>query len=499
MSIYEYICDHLTPSGTLPADFKLPGRTPAEASSSHSALSDMQLVDGALDGIALFHGPSEEADCTPLADLMSSTSMGDTESIQVAIEAYFAPSTGHRMLPLEAPLLQWTSDHTDEVNADGLFALAANLLVTTESCECVKLALVLLSMLDTDDNDAVKDAVRTLALSDEFTLFAIHVAETWQDAEEEILRFGQQVHGWGRIHAVEHLEAKSGRVKDWLFHEGVHNTIGAAYSARTVADKIRLATVLTNPAFNDDDFVLASAILDGLLDESSMQGITAMPDRTQLLDGYLHQARRCRMSEQTLNTVLSVRDYLDQNIFQGSGKLHERAEEILHTDDIRRFVQELLAKGQGFRTACRMGIQCTDEMLHAMDTEFNAYADLVDVLPKDSDTLRKLLDIYRRHLPLAMMASGPRDQLGIGEAYRPYHQLSYLVQNLADSTGEGEDLVISALRCPVNANRQMALNVLESWCKDGYEPGDAMRAALQELLASEPCDDIRAQLEALKY
>ena len=146
-----------------------------------------------------------------------------------------------------------------------------------------------------------------------------------------------------------------------------------------------------------------------------------------------------------------------------------------------------------------MGIQCTDEMLHAMDTEFNAYADLVDVLPKDSDTLRKLLDIHRRHLPLAMMASGPRDQLGIGEAYRPYHQLSYLVQNLADSTGEGEDLVISALRCPVNANRQMALNVLESWSKDGYEPGDAMRAALQELLASEPCDDIRAQLEALKY
>ena len=133
MSIYEYICDHLTPSGTLPADFRLPGRTPAEASSSRSALSDMQLVDGALDGIALFHGPSEEADCTPLADLLSSTSMGDTESIQAAIEAYFAPSTGHRMLPLEAPLLQWTSDHTEEINADGLFALAANLLVTTES------------------------------------------------------------------------------------------------------------------------------------------------------------------------------------------------------------------------------------------------------------------------------------------------------------------------------------------------------------------------------
>lgn len=499
MSIYEYICDHLTSSGELPQDFKLPGRKAMLESTSRADLRDLHLVDGALDGLALFHGPSEKADCAPLLELLKDTAVGDTESIMDAIESYFEPSTGHRMLPLEAPLLQWVNDHMEEVNADGLFALAANLLVTTENSECVKLALVLFSMLDTDDNEAVKDAVRTLARSDEFTLFAIHVAGSWQNEEEEILQFAQHVHGWGRIHAVDYLQAKSGRVKDWLFHEGVHNSIGAAYSARTVADKIKLAEVLKNPAFNDGDYILASAIVDGLLDEASMQGITAMENRTALLDGYLHQARRCQQTEATMNTLLSIRDYLDSNIFQGSGKLHERVEEILHTEEITSFIQELIAKGRGFRTACRMGINCTDEMLHAMASSFDTYADLVDVLPKNPDTLKKLLTIYRNHLPLAMMASGPRDQMGIGEEYRPYHQLSYLVQNLTDSTGEGEDLLITSLNCPVNANRQMALHVLDSWLKDGYEPGEAMRIALQQLMENEPCEDIRAQLEELKY
>ena len=496
MSIYEYICDHLTPSGVLPADFKLPGSA-AAIGSTQPALDDVRLVDGAQDGIALFHGTSEDTDCSELVPLLSSTSMGDLDSIQAAIEDYFAPSSGHRMLALEAPLLQWVNDHTAEIPADGLFALAAQLLVTTENRECVKLALVLFSMLEIEDNAAVQEAVRTLALSDEFTLFALHVIENGPNAEEEMLQLGKQVHGWGRIHVVEHLEARSGRVKDWLFHEGVHNTIGAAYSARTVADKIHLDKVLTNPAFNADDFVLTSAILDGLLDESSMQGLTAMQNRTALLDGYLHQARRCPQTEKTLNTLLSVRDYLDSNIFQGSGKLHERVEEILHTDVIRSFIQDLLAKKQGFRLACRMGIPCTDAMLAAMEDAFNANADLVDVLPKDPDTLKKILDIYRRHLPLTMMASGPRDELGLGESYRPYHQLSYLVQNLADSAGEGEDLLILSLNCPVNANRQMALNVLKTWMQDGYEPDEAMQSALQQLMETEPCEDIRTQLEAL--
>lgn len=496
MSIYEYICEHLTPSGVLPTDFKLPGSSSA-TDSSHPSLDAVRLVDGAQDGIALFHGTSEDTDCGELATLLKSIPMGDTDSIQTAIEAYFAPDSGHRMLALEAPLLQWVHDHTAEVPADGLFVLAAQLLVTTENRECVKLALVLFSMLEIEDNAAVLDAVRTLALSDEFTLFALHVIENGPNAEEEILQIGKQVHGWGRIHVVEHLEAHSGRVKDWLFHEGVHNMIGASYSARTVADKIHFEKVLTNPAFNADDFVLTSAILDGLLEESSMQGLTAMPNRTAVLDGYLHQARRCPQTEKTLNTLLSVRDYLDSNIFQGSGKLHERVEEILHTDTIRSYVQALLAKKQGFRLACRMGIPCTDAMLAAMEDAFNANADLVDVLPKDPDTLKKILDIYRRHLPLAMMASGPRDELGLGEGYRPYHQLSYLVQNLADSAGEGADLLIRSMNCPVNANRQMALNVLKVWMQDGYEPSEAMQAALQQLMNAEPCEDIRTQLEAL--
>ena len=96
-----------------------------------------------------------------------------------------------------------------------------------------------------------------------------------------------------------------------------------------------------------------------------------------------------------------------------------------------------------------------------------------------------------------MMASGPKDNLGIGEEYRPYHQLSFLVQNLSDSAGEGEDFIVASLNSPVNGTRQMALSVLEEWLKDDYVPSNAVKYAVWHLKEAEPSDDIKALLEKI--
>ena len=133
-----------------------------------------------------------------------------------------------------------------------------------------------------------------------------------------------------------------------------------------------------------------------------------------------------------------------------------------------------------------------------MSEDFNAHASLVDILPKDSETLGKLFAIYRDKLPLQMMASGPKDNLGIGDEYRPYHQLSFLVQNLTDAAGEGEDFIICSLNCPVNANRQMALSTLTEWLKDDYVPSAAVKNAVWKLKEQEPAEDIQNMLEKIE-
>jgi len=488
-SLFELISDNITADGTLPDDFRLPSQ-PA------GTIDNIRLVDGAIDGMYLYHKMSGDADVEGLVNIINEASQHDFDSAEYDLNDFFSDSKS-RMLPIVNELEKWVNDHLDTIDAEALFEFAANIIIKTANTECLKFALTIFEMMDTDDNDAVKDVVSTLARSDEFTLFSIFVAETWKDSTTAILDFARHTHGWGRIHCVEHIDASSGKIKDWLFHEGVNNNIGSAYSARTVAEKINLARVFTNPNFNKDDYLLARPIMEGLLNEGTVQGISSMDNRTEIISGYLSKSTDCPHTIETLGTLLDIKDYLNNNIFSESGRLNDKLDHILDSDAIKDYVQLLITEKRGFRLARRMGIDCSIEILDALQEDFNANASLVDILPKDSDTLSKLLTIYRQKLPLDMMASGPKDNLGMGDEYRPYHQLSFLVQNLADSAGEGEDFIIASLNCPVNANRQMAISTLEEWLKDDYEPSAAIKNAVWKIKEQEPTDDILALLDKL--
>ena len=489
-SLFELISDNIRENSMLPEGFRLSGDTLTQSQEK------VRLVDGALDGMYLFHNLPGNSDIEPLTEIINEASAHDFDAADYDLHDFFSDKDC-RMLPLVEKIEQWVNDNTGTIDAEALFEFAANIIVKTGNPECLKFALVLLEMMDTDDNDAVKDVVRTLARSEELTLFAIFVAETWKDSAEAILDFAKHTRGWGRIHAVEHIDATSGKVKDWLFHEGVKNTIGAAYSARTVAEKISLSKVFANPAFNSDDYLLARPIMEGLLNEGSLQGISSMNDRSEIIRGYLKQSENQTHTAETISTLLDLRDYLSNNIFPESGKLSDTLEKLLNSASIKQSVQQFITEKKGFRIACRMGIDCRDEILNAMSEDFNAHASLVDILPKDSETLGKLFAIYRDKLPLQMMASGPKDNLGIGDEYRPYHQLSFLVQNLTDAAGEGEDFIICSLNCPVNANRQMALSTLTEWLKDDYVPSAAVKNAVWKLKEQEPAEDIQNMLEKI--
>ncbi|WP_029199873.1 hypothetical protein [Oribacterium sp. NK2B42] len=488
-SIYESICDNLRPDDTLPDDFRI-------SKAASSGKLGIRLVEGALDGMYLYHDMQADSDEEALIDVINEASGHDFDSAEYDLESFFsAPEV--RMLPLVEKLERWVNDNAGSIDAEAVFQFAANVIIKTDNPEALKFALVLFEMMDTDDNEAVKDVVKALSRSEELTLFSIMVAETWKDGNDAILDFAKHTKGWGRIHCVEHIEASSGKIKDWLFREGVRNNVGAAYSARTVAEKINLGKVFLNPAFNDDDYLLARPIIAGLLDEGTLQGISLMSDRTEILSGFIKQSEHRVKTTEALNTLLDIRDYLNQNIFNESGKLGEKLEHLLNSKELKDFASKLVTEKKDFRLAKRMDIDCTEEVLAAMEEDFAANASLVDILPKNSETLSKVFSIFRKKLPLDMMASGPKDNLGIGEEYRPFHQLSFLVQNLSDSAGEGEDFIVASLNSPVNGTRQMALSVLEEWLKDNYVPSNAVKYAVWHLKEAEPSGDIRALLEKI--
>ena len=79
--------------------------------------------------------------------------------------------------------------------------------------------------------------IRTVGLSDEFTIFSVFCMRKWSDAENEILKLAKSVRGWGRIHCIDFIEAENAETKEWLFFKGVDNDVVPAYSAWPVYEK----------------------------------------------------------------------------------------------------------------------------------------------------------------------------------------------------------------------------------------------------------------------
>ncbi|MDD5935768.1 MAG: hypothetical protein PUC65_09440 [Clostridiales bacterium] len=94
-------------------------------------------------------------------------------------------------------------NHNQELNARNLYNFAVDLLIGSNNKKLVKLGLTILEMFQA--NDALKEAVRLIGLSDEFTIFAVFLMRAWENASTEILNLAKKVEGWGRIHAIAEI------------------------------------------------------------------------------------------------------------------------------------------------------------------------------------------------------------------------------------------------------------------------------------------------------
>jgi hypothetical protein len=104
-----------------------------------------------------------------------------------------------------------------------------------------------------------------------------------------------------------------------------------------------------------------------------------------------------------------------------------------------------------------------------------------------------VLALAEELLPLAAIASGPADELGLRPQFSAHHALDFVVQALRDLPGRGWRLVRAALASPVVRNRNMAIQALAAWGRERW-PVDA-EDVLREALGREPRADVRAAIE----
>ncbi len=261
----------------LPENFRLP------------ELPDEKLAkfaDGAIDGIYIYHTQhhpiSDEAKAL-LVKAMKAVGKGNREEAQKLFEELGQKA---RAISIIDELQTYILEHKETVPAEKAFKYAIYAAFNSKDRETVKFALSMLELLQVKD-DTMKEMLRVLGLSDEFTIFVIFIMQQWEKANEEIFRLARKTSGWGRIHAVERLIPETPEIRDWLLHEGIDNQILPSYSSLNCWEGSEAENLLFGDQITPKEFAAIGRIIAALLDEGPCPGISELERGDEIVKAYL--------------------------------------------------------------------------------------------------------------------------------------------------------------------------------------------------------------------
>lgn len=490
LSLFQYISDAVV-DGDLPDGFSLPRLTDKE--------DEIAWADGAWDGVSIYHmgfdKPSEKS-----RDLMekavqaaSDGDFDDADALFIELGRIMSATSG-----IDA-IQNFIIDNSDELNPENVFDYAYHSVVDSTDRECVKYGLSLLELFDTDSSDDLKDVVRTIGLSDEFTIFAIYVMWHWENGNDEVFELAKKVHGWGRIHAVERIEPETDEIRHWMLVDGVHNQVLPAYSALTCWQKSDAAALL-HGNLTREEFSGIRDIIGGLLDEGPVPGISEIENGDDHILLFLDKARNLASDIDDYEAIRSIRIHFEDEE-TSNPEIVTLCNELLSSDKCRDAVMKAVSEGNSVPLAAELGIDYKEDVLNALESSFEDRPYLCKPLMDDTDYRARVLELFQQRLPLDEMKCGPGTTLGLGRKYRKELALEYLMQELRDFPLEGQDFVKTGLQCAPIKTRNGALYVIEEWVSAKKIPLSQLLPEFQELLIKlsgiEPNADVKQRMESL--
>ena len=302
-AIYDYILTSVV-DGVLPEGFDLGDYARDE--------TEALFADGAMDGVSIYHtAPPElpEDIVQTIAGAFERACAGDRDGAEKTLTELFDEC---RVVFLVEAIRQAVEEAASRVSAEALYGIAVLPILTSMDKEMVKLGLIVLDMFSEPDV-MMKDVVRTLALSDEFTLFCAWCAQRWPGGNQELLAMARKVRGWGRVHLVAMLKPETDEVRDWLFREGVDNDVMPEYTARTCYIKAGVAERLAGE-MSADDFAAATAIEAALVSGGRpVPGYEALDDPRHDLSLYVEQAARQELDDEARACLAAICDLARAN------------------------------------------------------------------------------------------------------------------------------------------------------------------------------------------
>ena len=446
-ALFQMIAEALTPEGTLPKDFSLP---------KEKVQNKLIFADGAMDGIKLYHTQPKTVDIEPVCQALLLISQGQEETGKAQLTAALEQ---HSVIEVIDALHKWIYENHDQLDPGKLSGFAIRSIMTATNPELVKLGLAIMELLNTDKQEALKKVIRALALCNEFTLYCLFIMRSWTRGNDEIFDLMQKVHGWGRIHCVNQIDPANR-----LMDHGCENSVAPAYSALTVAKKCDLIEQIQREDLSAEDWSGITLMMDGLMAEGPVAGISEIEDRETLFAGYLSQTEHFPMSLATVQNLIAIAQYIDGEQVK-MPEIKKQCLELLKSSACYVTVSAAMEQGKGFEEALKLSIPYEEKAMTWLKQNPVEHCMAARLLMASENACDEILALYADCLPLDTMASGPSDVLGLGKDYQDYHALAAVLQSLKLYPGKGVEFIRCALLCPVISCRTYALDTLESWVK----------------------------------
>ena len=380
-SILNYILSRLDKNSKLPDDFSL---------NKYRNLEN-NFVDGAIDGISLFHTDFKED--TDLTKKVCNLINSKEEDLIKAVEI-FDKSIGDNIIrPSLNSIYEYVDKNIEDLSYDYIYNLAHTMIYRSKNPEVVKLGIVLISHFKISQIDKELYYVfNKMVLCNEFSdIIGCCIFPLYKNTNKLMFDAAKKVTGWGRVFLLFRVDFDTDEKKEWLLNEGCNNDIDIGYTAAYVLENIDTVKLLKDKNITLKHFENISWLINESIFPGPGAEIDIIDNYMEIFEAYLDLFDKFNDNYLFFVTV--------KNIYAHEDKEYDRALNILETDNCYEIVKEKMYKGNRSETLNLIDIcnitkkhDYTDVVLNRFNCNIVENAFCLDYLLNNDKTKDSILE-----------------------------------------------------------------------------------------------------------
>lgn len=462
-----------------------------------STKSQLKFAPGAMDGIIIYHSSNGEKDIKFLSDALLLVSERKYQLAEQAALNFFILEENTIMFSYIDSIQNWIIESQNTIDPNNLYEFSVNLVRNSTHIEMIKFGLSILELLNIENDKELCKEIEVLALSDEFTIFCAYIIIKWDTGNEIIFDLAKKINGWGRIHLVARLDANTEKIKNWCLREGYKNSIMYEYSAMDCIEKSDLFSKLQNHQLTFEQLVSAGDLISSTLSNGPMMSLSGYDFGETLITLYLYEIKSFSINYSLIKSISNIADFLSDSKWKSCDLLLTNCNLYLKDLMVKKIVESSLMETKDFDLADKLGIEYVAMVYSLLESDFENSYHLIGFLFSKKQLINETIELFTQNLPLSKMATGPKNEIGLGPEFKNYQILLHIIQYLRDYVNHGEKLIICALHSPVTNCRNMALNVLETWKENAVVFSGTIQKSIYDLAICEINEEIKKRLKLL--